>query len=67
MRRRSRAFGLLIPNCRSVHTFGMLFRLDLYFLDGNGRVIRAVRGVRPGRVVGCRAAAAVLEVPAPSD
>ena len=25
--------GLLIPRCRSVHTFGMLFPLDLLFLD----------------------------------
>ena len=25
--------GLLIPRCRSVHTFGMRFALDLVFLD----------------------------------
>jgi catechol 2,3-dioxygenase-like lactoylglutathione lyase family enzyme len=31
--------GLLIPRCRSVHTFGMLFPLDLLFLDREGRVV----------------------------
>ncbi len=57
--------GLLLPGCRSVHTFGMLFRLDLFFLDEEGRVVREVRGVGPGRVVSCRAAESVLEVPSP--
>ncbi|MGZ5376262.1 MAG: DUF192 domain-containing protein, partial [Solirubrobacterales bacterium] len=62
--RRSRAgAGLLIPDCRSVHTFGMLFRLDIRFLDGEGKVVRDLRGVPPGRVLSCRAAASVLEVP----
>jgi hypothetical protein len=64
--RRSRAgAGLLIPGCRSVHTFGMLFRLDLFFLDRRGEVVLEVRRVGPGRVIGCRTAAAVLEVPSP--
>jgi uncharacterized membrane protein (UPF0127 family) len=65
LRRRSRAgAGLTIPRCRSVHTFGMLFRLDIYFLDGEGRVVREVAGVAPCRVVSCRAATSVVEVPA---
>jgi uncharacterized membrane protein (UPF0127 family) len=29
--------GLLIPRCASVHTFGMRFELDLYFLDARAR------------------------------
>ena len=56
--------ALLIPRCRSVHTAGMRFALDLVFLDRAGRVLRVARGVPPWRVVGCRGAAAVLEVPA---
>jgi uncharacterized protein YjbJ (UPF0337 family)/uncharacterized membrane protein (UPF0127 family) len=56
--------GLLIPRCRGVHTFGMRFRLDLLFLDAAGRTLREVRAVRPFRVVSCRGAAAVLELPA---
>ncbi len=55
--------GLLIPACRSVHTFGMRFALDVAFLDADGAVISRRLGVRPGRFVADRHAAAVLEVP----
>ncbi len=63
-RRRTAGPGLLIPDCRSVHTFGMLFPLDLVWLDSAGRVLEVRRAVPPGRIVSCRAAAAVLELPA---
>ncbi|MGN6254157.1 MAG: DUF192 domain-containing protein [Solirubrobacterales bacterium] len=56
--------GLLIPRCASVHTFGMRFALDLFFLDRTGRVVAVRRRVPPRRVVGQRGAAAVLEIPA---
>jgi len=56
--------GLLIPRCTSVHTFGMRFALDVYFLDGDGTVVSVRRGIRPRRVAFCRTAAAVLEIPA---
>ena len=56
--------GLLIPRCSSVHTFGMRFALDLFFLDAEGRVIAERRKVPPRRVVWCRGASAVLEIPA---
>ncbi|HVY76873.1 MAG TPA: DUF192 domain-containing protein, partial [Solirubrobacterales bacterium] len=55
--------GLLIPRCASVHTFGMRFALDLYFLDGAGRVLCVHRGVPPRRLRRCRGARAVLEIP----
>jgi uncharacterized protein len=55
--------GLLIPDCRSVHTFGMRFALDLVFLDRLGRPLAASRAVPPRRLAGHRAAAAVLELP----
>jgi uncharacterized membrane protein (UPF0127 family) len=54
--------GLLIPGCRSVHTLGMRFPLDLVFLDRTGRVIELRRGVRPGRLVRCAQAQSVLEL-----
>jgi uncharacterized membrane protein (UPF0127 family) len=56
--------GLLIPRCSSVHTFGMRFELDVYFLDRDGRVLAVRRRVPPGRVLWHRGAAAVLEIPA---
>ena len=58
------ARGLLIPRCRSVHTFGMRFELDLVWLDRDGRVLGVDESVRPWRVRSRWDAAAVLEVPA---
>jgi uncharacterized protein len=58
------AHALLFPDCRSVHTFGMRFPLDIAFLDERGRPVRVERNVRPGRVLFCRGASAVLETPA---
>lgn len=55
--------GLLVPSCRSVHTFGMRFPLDIAFLDAAGTVIGRRRGVPPRRAVVDRRASAVLEVP----
>ena len=54
--------GLLIPGCRSVHTFGMRFDLDLFFLDESGRIIRACPGVPPRRCLGSKRARSVLEL-----
>jgi uncharacterized membrane protein (UPF0127 family) len=55
--------GLLIPRCRSVHTFGMRFALDVAFLDCDGSVLRQALGVPPRRVLAEREASAVLESP----
>ena len=66
--RRSRAEagpGLLIPRCASVHTFGMRFELDLFFLDEEGRVLSVRRRVPPRRIAWQRGARAVLEIPSP--
>src|SRR3954451_9307189 len=56
--------GLLLPRCRSVHTFGMRFSLDVHFLDASLETIALVRGVVPRRIVSHGAAKAVLELPA---
>jgi uncharacterized membrane protein (UPF0127 family) len=56
--------GLLLPHCRSVHTFGMRFALDLVWLDAAGQVVRVDRAVPPRRVRSCRAADSVVEWPA---
>jgi len=56
--------GLLIPRCRSVHTFGMRFPLRVVFLDAQGVIISIRERVRPRRLVWERGAAAVLELPA---
>jgi uncharacterized protein len=61
---RRQAVPLLIPRCRSVHTFGMRFPLDLYFLDADGAVVACRPGMPPRRFAFCGRASAVLEVPA---
>lgn len=55
--------GLYIPNCTSVHTFGMHFALDLHFVDRDRNVLATRRGVPPGRIVTHRGAAGVVEIP----
>ncbi len=61
--RRSAGEGLLIPHCRSVHTFGMRFALDLVFLTADGGVLDLRRELGPGRIARCPGADSVLELP----
>jgi uncharacterized protein len=57
--------GLLFPSCASVHTFGMRFELDVFFLDADGKALSVRRRVPPRRIVWQRGASAVLEIPSP--
>jgi uncharacterized membrane protein (UPF0127 family) len=59
--------GLLILRCSSVHTFGMRFPLDLYFLDQDGVAIEVRQGVWGRRLASCRRSVAVVELPSPAD
>lgn len=56
--------GLLIPHCRSVHTVGMRFAIDVIFLEGSAApIVSAVRPrLGPGRAVACARASATLEL-----
>jgi uncharacterized membrane protein (UPF0127 family) len=65
LRRERAGAGLLIPRCRSIHTFGMRFPIDVFFLDAEGRVIELRRSVPPRRVIRSPGAIAVLEVSSP--
>jgi uncharacterized protein len=56
--------GLFLPRCSSVHTFGMRFPLDLYFVDAFGDLLVLRENVPRRRIVICREAAGVLEQPA---
>lgn len=59
--------GLLIPRCRSIHTFGMRFPLAVVFLDVEGNHLAIHPEIPPGRVLSDRRARAVLEVALPLD
>ncbi|HYY06536.1 MAG TPA: DUF192 domain-containing protein [Candidatus Limnocylindria bacterium] len=58
--------GLLLPGCRSIHTFGMRFAIDVIFLDARGDPLRVVRGLPPRRLATHWRAHAVIETRAGS-
>lgn len=53
--------ALHIPNCPSVHTFGMRFPLDLIWLRKDGTVARVDRAVGSARMRACFRARSVVE------
>jgi uncharacterized membrane protein (UPF0127 family) len=56
--------GLWIVPCRGVHTLGMMFPIDLVFLNREKQVIHIEEYVRPFRISKVlRKAASVLELP----
>jgi hypothetical protein len=57
--------GLLIPRCRSVHTFGMRFPIHVVFLDRRGVPVSVRGAVPPNRFLRERRAAAAVELPVP--
>ena len=64
-RRLSEGEAMLLVPCRSVHTFGMGYDLDVAFLDGDHRVVSIYPQLRPNRASGyCAQAHAALELPA---
>ena len=57
--------ALLIERCRSIHTVGMQFAIDVVFLDREGRVVRLAPAVRSWRMaLGGRTARCVVEAAA---
>jgi uncharacterized membrane protein (UPF0127 family) len=59
-----RGHALLFERCRSVHTIGMRFALDLVWLDAAGALVRLDRAVAPRRLRTCLRARAVVEAAA---
>lgn len=53
--------ALLLERCRSVHTLGMRFAMDLLWIDAAGALVRLDLAVAPRRLRGCRHARAVIE------
>ncbi|MDX1589781.1 MAG: DUF192 domain-containing protein [Oleiphilaceae bacterium] len=54
--------GLLLLPCRSIHTFGMRYAIDVVFLGAQSRILAIERHIRRGRVLRCRRAYATLEL-----
>ncbi len=57
--------GILLNPCNSVHMVGMLYPIDIIYLDVNNRIIKLVENLQPFWGISCCwAAKSVLEVPA---
>jgi uncharacterized membrane protein (UPF0127 family) len=57
--------GLILLPCKSVHTLGMKFPIDVLFVDGNGRILKIIAEMAPGRVSPVvKGAKCVVELPA---
>lgn len=55
--------GLWFRDCWAIHTLGMRARIDVIFLDGEGRVVRTERHVKSQRpIVSCLGAHSVVEL-----
>ncbi len=44
--------GLLLRPCNSIHMFFMRFAIDAVFLDRDFNIVKLVRSLAPGRLVG---------------
>lgn len=58
--------ALIIAPCNAVHTFFMRFTIDVVFVDRQGQVLKACRGLVPWRIGFSLRAFAAVEVPAGS-
>lgn len=56
--------GLWVVPCQGIHTIGLLFAIDVIYLDENHRVIHLIEHLGPFRVASImRQSASVLELP----
>lgn len=53
--------GIWLAPCRAIQTFTMKMKIDVAFLDAEGRVIRVLRHMPAGRIAFCRGAHSVAE------
>ena len=56
--------GLLIKNCKAIHTWFMRFPIDVVFMDKNYCVVKTISQLKPFRLAfGGRSAQHTLELP----
>lgn len=51
MFRKNINYGLLIPNCKSIHTFNMRENIDVLLLDSNFMVLMINRNVKKNKII----------------
>ena len=58
------AAPVMLVRCRSIHTFGMGYALDVAFVGERGEVLKVERGLEPRRFAAHPEACCVMERPA---
>ena len=51
MNKKNIDYGLLIKNCKSIHTFFMLESIDVLLLDKDNKILSIKRNVTPNKIV----------------
>ncbi len=51
MFKRNIKYGLLFNNCRSIHTFFMLNKIDVIATDKNDEIIKTYKSVKPWKII----------------
>jgi uncharacterized protein len=54
--------GMYFPNTRSVHTFGMLFAIDVVYINEYDEIVEIHHSLRPFRISWCRHAHSLCEL-----
>ena len=51
MNKKNIDYGLLIENCKSIHTFFMKESIDVILLDKNNRILMINRNIKPNKII----------------
>ena len=51
MNKKNINYGLLILDCKSIHTFFMKENIDVLLLDKNNRILKISRNIKPGKIL----------------
>ena len=51
MNKKNIDYGLLIPDCKSIHTFFMKESIDILLLDKNNRILMINRNIKPNKII----------------
>ena len=54
--------GVILTPCWSIHMFFMRFSIDVLFLDEEGRILKAIKKLRPWAMAHALGAKSVIEV-----
>lgn len=56
--------GIMLSKCKSIHTFGMKYNIDLIFIDKNGCYLSKCLSVTPNKIIfGPKNTYSIIEIP----